>query len=370
MMHLALRNLFQNKVRLAVSIGGVALALSLILSLDAVMAGVERQVSAYIDHSRADIWVAQEKVRNMHMAYSALPASTVSRVKNVAGVESATPILYLTSLVEVGKDSHVAYVIGLPNNPESGDAWDVPVGKNIPGSGEIIVDRGIATRAGIKPGDKAKVLGEEFTIAGLSEGTATFASSVAFVSKKDWYRLQANAEAVSFVLATVKTGESPEVVAARIESQVSKVTAQTREKFAFQERRVVSDMSTDLITIMNLVGFLIGLAVMALTVYTATLARRAEYGMLKAIGARNADLYRAVLGQAFISVALGFVMGFAFTFVLSLLVPRLNVAIAMEINGESLAKVGGGSLAIASLAAILPIRQISGLDPAMVFRGR
>jgi putative ABC transport system permease protein len=113
MMRLAFRNLFQNKARLVISVGGVALALSLILSLDAVMAGVERQVSACIDHSRADIWVAQEKVRNMHMAYSALPASTVSRVKTSRG-RVGNADLVLTSLIEVGKSRTAAYIIGLP----------------------------------------------------------------------------------------------------------------------------------------------------------------------------------------------------------------------------------------------------------------
>jgi putative ABC transport system permease protein len=369
MLLLAFRNLFQNRVRLAVSVGGVALALSLILSLDAIMTGVEQQITAYIDHSRADVWVAQEKVRNMHMAYSALPASTTSRVKNVAGVDSATPILYLTSLIEAGKDRDAAYIIGLPSHPQAGEAWSVPEGRTIPASGEIILDRAVARRAGLRLGDKVKVLGEKFTIAGLSEGTDALLISVAFVSNKDWSRLQANADSVSYVLATVKAGESPGAVAARIESQVSKVTAQSRQAFAAQERQAVRDMSTDLINIMNLVGFLIGLAVMALTVYTATLARRAEYGVLKAIGARDADLYRAVLGQAFISVVLGFAIGFAFTFILSVLVPRLDVPIAMEMSLESLAKVTGVSLVIASLSAILPIRQIAGLDPVMVFRG-
>jgi putative ABC transport system permease protein len=244
----------------------------------------------------------------------------------------------------------------------------VPEGKTIPASGEIIIDRVIATREGVKIGDKVKVLGEEFTLAGLSEGTSTIASSVAFVSKKDWYRLQANADTISFVLANVKAGESPDTVAARIEAQVSDVTAQTRQSFAEHERQVVRDMTTDLIAIINLIGFLIGLAVMALTVYTATLARRVEYGVLKAIGARNADLYRAVLGQAFMSVSLGFTLGFAFTFVLSALVPRLSVPIAMDISGDSLAKVVSVSLVIASLSAILPIKQIAGLDPATVFR--
>jgi putative ABC transport system permease protein len=370
MFRLAFRNLFQSKVRLVISVGGVTLALLLILSLDAIMTGIERQVTAYIDYAGADVWVSQENVRNMHMAYSALPTSVVSRVRNVPGVESATPILYLTGFVEIGQDRNAAYIIGLPREVEAGGPWRVPEGKMIPNSGEIIVDRGIAAREGVGVSDKVKVFGEEFTVVGLSEGTATVTSSVAFVSKKDWSRLQAHADAVSFVLVKVKPGESPDAVAARIESQVSKVTAQARQQFAAQERQVVKDMSTDLITIMNLVGFLIGLAVMAQTVYTATLARRAEYGVLKALGARNAHLYRAVLGQAFISVALGLVLGFAFTLLLTAVVPRSGLPLAMEISGESFVKVSGVSFVIASLSAILPIKQIAGLDPAMVFRGK
>ncbi|MBI5828931.1 MAG: ABC transporter permease, partial [Chloroflexi bacterium] len=61
---LALRNLFQNKARLVISVGGVALALMLILSLDAIFTGMERRVTAYIDQSGADIFVSQSGVRN------------------------------------------------------------------------------------------------------------------------------------------------------------------------------------------------------------------------------------------------------------------------------------------------------------------
>jgi len=40
------------------------------------------------------------------------------------------------------------------------------------------------------------------------------------------------------------------------------------------------------------------------------------------------------------------------------------------VSGVSLVKVAGLSLIIAGFSAILPIRQITGLDPAAVFRGK
>jgi putative ABC transport system permease protein len=70
---LARRSLTRNRVRFVVSVGGVALALSLTLALDAIYAGVANQLTTYIDRAGADVWVAQAGVRNLHMVASWLP---------------------------------------------------------------------------------------------------------------------------------------------------------------------------------------------------------------------------------------------------------------------------------------------------------
>jgi ABC-type antimicrobial peptide transport system permease subunit len=75
-----------------------------------------------------------------------------------------------------------------------------------------------------------------------------------------------------------------------------------------------------------------------------------------------------VLSQAVLSVALGFVVGLAFTELLSLAVARTDLNLELAITAGSLARVGLFATIIAGLAAILPIRQIAGLDPAVVFR--
>src|SRR5215470_13731720 len=110
MVRLAVRNVFQGKIRLLMSTGGLALALLLVLTLDAIFTGADSQVSAYIDHAGADVWVSQAGVRNMHMSSSTIPASLVERVRAVPGVASVTPILYLTGGVNTQRDSHVAYI--------------------------------------------------------------------------------------------------------------------------------------------------------------------------------------------------------------------------------------------------------------------
>jgi putative ABC transport system permease protein len=383
MFRYALRNLLQNKIRLVISVGGVALALSLILALDAIMTGVEERLTAYIDNSGADIFVSQAGVRNLHMVSSSLPASVVGKMQAVPGVVAVTPIMYLTDTMDVGpnQDQYSVYVIGLPQGATMGGPWRVARGVSIPADGQTVIDRGVAEKYGLGIGDKVKILGQELTIAGLSDGTGNLLNSVAFISLNDFARIRGNMpmsnaaststsmHIVSFVLVKVKPGASPDAVAARIEKEVPGVTAQSREAFATQERKIVKDMATDLITIMNLVGFLVGLAVMALTVYIATLSRRGEYGILKAVGARNRYLYGTVLAQALYSVVVGFALALTITFLLSVALPNLASTLTLQISGASLLKVGIVSLVIAALSALLPIRQIAGLDPAMVFKG-
>lgn len=367
--HLAYRNLVQNRVRLVLSVAGVALALTLVLAFDAIFTGVESQITAYIDRAGADVFVSQAGVRNLHMASSALPTAVVDRVRAVPGVAATTPILYTTAMLTLGEDRAITYVMGLPPGATMGGPWRVVQGAARPAAGEVILDRGVAAQAGVRLGDRVSILGQPFTVAGLSAETANLMNSVTFITSDDFARLRATPQVVSFVLVQVAPGVAPDAVARRIEAEVSGVTAQTRQAFAAQERKIVTDMSVELITIMNLVGLVIGLAVLALTIYTATLARRAEYGILKALGVRDSQLARVVVLQACYSVAFGFTVGLLVTLLVAALAPRLSPNLALTLSAGSLAKVSLFALASAALAALLPIRQIARLDPALVFKG-
>ena len=365
---LAKRNLTRNRVRLVASMGGVALALSLTLALDAIYAGVANQLTTYIDRAGADVWVAQSGVRNLHMVASSLPETVVDQVRAVDGVADVTPILEATDTVAAGDQRAVAYVVGLSATASMGGPWDVVEGQGNVGPGEIVVDRSFARQAGVSIGDSVDVLGSQARIVGLSKGTASLVNSVAFVSFDDFRAMRGGAPVVSFVLVRVSQGASSEAVAAQIERLVPGVTAQSKADFVTQERRIVTDMTADVISIMSVIGFVVALAVVALTVYVATLARRREFGVLKALGARNRVLYRVLLVQAALSVAVGFTIGLAFTELLGYAIGRTDLNLELAITASSLTKVGGFAAVIAALAAILPIRQVAGVDPAVVFR--
>ncbi len=391
MLQLAQRNLFQSKARLLISVGGVGLALMLMLALDAIFSGSEQQLTAYIDNAGADVFVAQSGVYNLHMSASWLPASVVTQVQAVAGVQAVSPIMYLTEMIEVRGERNAAYIIGLPPNATLGKPWRIATGVALPPKGGTVIDQGLAKKYGLNLGDTVKVLGLELKIVGLSEGTSSITNSIAFIAMSDFAQARSvlasttsgagmtgmsgsgsggAAKLVSFVLVQVVPGQSPAAVASRIEAQVSGVTAQSKTAFAAGESKLVRDMAGDVLAIMNTIGFAVGLAVLALTVYIATFARRAEYGALKALGAGNGYLYGVVLTQALISVAMGLGLGLGFTLLLAFLLPLFSSNMALVVSGQSLLTTTLTALVIAILAAILPVIQIAGLDPATVIRRR
>lgn len=242
-------------------------------------------------------------------------------------------------------------------------------GVAIPGAGQAVIDQSIAKKDGVGLGDKVTLLGQPFTIAGLAKDTTNLLTSVAFIALDDFVRIAGNSQAVSFVLVKIAPGASPATVAARIEQNVSGVTVLPREGLAAQERKLVKDMASDMITIMNWAGFLVGLSVLALIVYTATLARRREYGLLKALGICNKQLYGAVVVQAVLSMVLGLLLALLITVLLTFIMPTVQESLVLEVSLGSLLKVSVISLIITAFAALLPIKQIAGLDPALVFKG-
>lgn len=366
-MFLAHRNLFKDKTRLALSIGGVALAVMLILLLNGFLSGMNRQITSYLDHTPGLLVVAQSGVSNLLGATSLLPPGA-AEVENVEGVAKVAPILSQFVILDLHGKKQPAYLVGyLPE--KGGGPWQIAEGRAPEADDEVVFDRVLAERHNMRLGDSFEIMGRDFTVVGLSEGTASWMTSFIFIRKTAAESLLRAPGATSFLLVTPAQDESVEAVRDRL-SDLPGAHALLKTEMTTNDLKLFARIFSAPLRLMVGIAFLVGTLVVGLVIYTATVERQREYGVLKAIGARNGHLYRAVLAQALLSVALGFGLGWVVTLLLSAIVPRLSLNLALQVSGESLVKVAGVSLVIAALAAVLPIKQIAGLDPALVFRGK
>lgn len=368
MFYLAWRNLAQSRTQFVLGVGGVALALVLMLALDALLAGSEEDLVAYIEQSGADIFVSQEGVKNMHMAASAITLRDMRLAERAKGVVSASPILYTSSVVKTKGADVLSYIIGFDPDEPLGGPQRVVAGTADVGRHDVVIDEAVARSQGLKLGDEVEIMGQTFIIIGLTRGLTNIVNSVSFIRLRDFQVLRPG-EAISYALLEVAPDIGPAHVAAAINARNEHVLALPTAAFSREERQIVRDMSVEILNIMNLSGFLIGLAVTALTLYTSTLRKRQEYGVLKAIGAKNDHLYVVVATQAALSLALGFVAAMGLVWLLGQIVPLAVPGMGMTLTQMGVTRVLVASLVIGVIAALVPAWQLARLDPAQVFRG-
>jgi putative ABC transport system permease protein len=301
----------------------------------------------------------------MHMSASVLRPDIADRIREVPGVAWAEPIRYTTGMVSSPAGQSASYVIGYQPAARHAGPWRLVAGHR-PGGGEAVLDERAAGQLRLRPGDPVRLLGQSFTLVGLSSGGTNIANTTAFIPTGDFARLRGPTQA--YVLVGARPGVGLGALAARLEAIPPGNAVQTRAEFATQERRLVSDMSADVMRIMSAIGFAIALAVIALTLFNVTVAKTREYGVIKALGARPGWLAATVAAQAAWSVALALLVATALALLLAVVIGRINPALAIWIAPASVARTGLVALGVGMAGAILPIRRVLRTDPAASFR--
>lgn len=361
---LARRQLLVRKGRTFAGIAGIATALLLVLALKAIFAGMEQRLAAYIDGSRADVIVAQRGVQSMHMTESALPERATRVIAALPGVAEARPILYVPATIERGDKRGLVYLIG----DETGGPPIALAGGRRPAAGEILLDRELARKLGSPPGSTVRAFGRSFRVSGEIAGFTLISNAFAFVRLQDLAKTLRSAGVVSYILVEATPGNDPGDLAERIEEAVPGVTASTRQAFARSERRLVGDMSTDIVRAMILVGFVIGVAVAGLVAYSSALSQLRDYAVLRALGLRARGALRLALTQVGAMVAAAFLLALVLVWALAQLLPALSSLLTLTIRPGDVAQALAVASAVALGAAAFPALRVSRVDPASVFR--
>ncbi|MBI2939229.1 MAG: ABC transporter permease [Chloroflexi bacterium] len=365
-MSLAHRNLLQDRVRLALSTTGVALAIALILLLNGFLTGMNRQIASYLDHAPGSVVVAQEGVSNLLGATSLLPVDTIGATREAEGVSTVVPILSQFIILELHGKKQPAYLVGY-DPALGGGPWRLGAGREPQADDEVIFDRVLAERHGIAPGTRIDVMGQPFTVVGLSEGTTSWMTSFFFLRKTAAESLLRAPDASSFLLIAPSDGVEPEQVRDSLRRLPGTEVLLKREVIANDLRLFARYFSAPL-QLMVGIAFLVGTLVVGLVIYTATVERQREYGVLKAVGARNRVLYQVVGIQAIIVASAGSVVGVGLAIGAGQLIMALRPQFLIAIQSTAVAWTLLAGLTMAALAALFPARVIAGLAPADVFR--
>jgi putative ABC transport system permease protein len=117
-----------------------------------------------------------------------------------------------------------------------------------------------------------------------------------------------------------------------------------------------------------LLGCLVGVVVVAQTLYAATMEHLKELGTLKAMGASDGEAFAIIGWQAVVAAAIGFAVALVPAFALRAGLARW-VDLDVRITPCFALVVFVATVGMCLAASTVSLRRIAAIDPALVFRG-
>ena len=253
-------------------------------------------------------------------------------------------------------------------------------------SKEVVLGWEVAKDLGVATGEKIKIEGEEFTVAGLlgseeggSDGQFNFYGDLdngLFISLPALENIYGGEGDASLILAEIYEDFEVSAVADEIEkaysaSNIASTTITTEEI----SNRVNSAMGTIQIALAGIaaISLLVGGIGVMNTMYTAVLERTREIGVMKAVGAKNGQVLGLFLTESGLLGLVGGTIGTLVGIGLSLLAGRF---ISQALSAPFTPSFGPGlllgaiafSFVLGSISGVLPARQASKLQPVEALR--
>jgi putative ABC transport system permease protein len=373
MVSLARRNLLHDRLRFAITVAGVAFAVTLVLVQVGLFMGLLAKATVTIENASADLWITSKETPNVDFAHT-FPETRVLRVRGVPGVERADNLLIQFMNIQLpsgAEEGCLVYALddftawNLPWNVQAADVSDLRRGAF------VLMDRSAERRFGpFSVGDHREILGRRFKIIGTTTGAASFTTApIVFMDYRNAQELLETLQGkTEYILVKTAPGADALAVKAEIRRRLPFNDVYTRDEWARRSRTywVVSTGLGMNMGITVFLGILVGIVVVAQTLYTSAVEHVKEFGTVKAIGGSNWDIYRILGEQAVIAAVVGFVLGGLMSLAMRPAMAKLYLNVL--ISPGFAAAVFVGTIAMCLGAAMLSFRRVASIDPALVFR--
>lgn len=374
MVDLAVKILLDDKSRFLITVCGVGFAVTLVFVQVGLFLGLLESASVTIDRMDADLWVVARNTPNVDFA-NPFPETYVQRVRSVPGVARADNLIVWFATVALpsgAKETAIIYGLkdftrwNLPWKITEGDPADLRRGRY------VFLDDSASRRFGaFALGERREFSGNRLKIIGRTSEARSFTTSpIAFL---DYNLAQSMTPAelsgrTTYIVVKLAPGANALRVRDEIRRRLPYNDVHTRKTWSRLSRSYWIE-STGLGLTMFLtvsLGCLVGVLVVAQTLYTSTKEHMKEFGTVKAIGGRNRDIYGIIAEQAMIAACVGFLIGAGVSLALIPILARIDMPLVM--TPELAALVFLGTVAMCLAASAVSFRPIAALDPADVFR--
>ena len=365
-------NLFRQKVRSLLTAIGVAVSITAVVTLVSTSTGFKNALSGSLESSGVDMVVVRAGVTDR--TTSSLEESAAELLRALPGVGRVEPYLQ-EAITEKGAGVMGVTFKGVP--PDSQLLTQLKIIKGDPlkpaGQAEAMLGKLLAKNLSKDVGGYLEVDEDKFKIVGIFDTSNVLENSQAIVLLSDLQDVLDRPHQVTgfqiVLAAQLPNNEKKEQAVARLRQQIKDLKndeGKTLGLAALPTKDFVSnDMQVQLAGAMawgtSVISLIIGTIGILNTMVMSVLERTREIGILRAIGWRKSRVMGMILLESLVLSLLGWVMGVAGAFALTVLLaehPRARNFVRYEISLPVIA---------AGFAVCLLVAIVGGAYPA--YRG-
>lgn len=382
MLLIAIKMLIGDRAKYISIILGLSFASFIISQQSAILVGiVKRTYGLVTDTSQPKIWVVDPTVQFIDDV-KPLKDTDLYRVRSVEGVDWAVPFFKGTiqarlkngtfqTCILLGFDS--ATFIGAPPVMLEGRLEDLrrtdAVIVNKVGAETKLASYVNGQKVPLKVGDVLELNDNRAVVVGICDVTRSFQSQPVIYTtyNRATYFVPAQRKLLSFILAAPKPGYHIEKVIQNINNQ-TRLAAYTPASLKNHTLLYYIKYTGIFVNfgVAIILGFIIGTVIAGQTLYNFTVDNLPYFAICKAMGADNTLLVKMVLIQALLVSVIGWGIGMGMTALFGFLSGSTELSFNMPLWLYLLS--GASILIICLCAALICMRKVTKLDPAIVFK--
>ncbi len=368
---LAYRNLFHDRLSLAVTLTGIVFSVVLVAVQFGLYLGSENRIAAMLDNAKADLWIVPLGTKSFDDP-SFLSGRERHAILSTPGVADVEELVVGFANWRKPKGGSTAALLVGSDTTRGSLPWDITQGSReaLSAPNGVAVDRTYFGELGIdRIGDRAEVNNLEVAVTAVTDGIRSFTTLPYVFTTLATARtlLDATAEQSSYALVQLAPGTDVEKVRKALSARLQDTEVLTHEEFRKRslDYWLFETGAGSALIAGAILGIIVGIVIVAQTLYASTKDHLNEFATLRALGASAGYIHRVILMQAVLSAALGYVLGMC----LSMLVIRASrettLLIVMTPNLALMLLVLTVGMCV--LAAICAIFKVTRIDPAVVF---
>jgi putative ABC transport system permease protein len=370
---IAWRTLAHDRARFVVTIIGIVFSVVLMSIQWGLLIGCVDTATSMVNHAGADFWIVSRGTANVDQSVT-LPERWYYKALSSTGVSAANKlILWFADWRRPDGRTEFVNVVGFDLDSGVGGPWNLVTGsvEDLRKPDSVIIDRLYAAKLGVdRLGETVEIHGVRARVVGFTDGIRAFTQSpYVFTSFENAQRYGGLDEGqTNYLLVRAAPGADKAALQRELRRALPMTDVLSSAEFSTMTAHywLLTTGAGAALVVGALLGVVVGIIVVAQTLYAATVERLSEYATLLAIGAPAGYLNRIVLQQALISGVFGYAIGIAVAAAVA--AGAADSSVALVLPWQLAAGVAVVTLAMCGTASLVAIRKIKNIDPTMVFR--